>query len=495
MLETFSKSLDSYFKKAPFLEVCFYILLSFGFLYSFKILFLILLFLLCYLRQKIKIFPLVIFALSACYLHIHKPPTEESFEGSIYLKVTDKRVKTLFGKRMYSYKAIARVIEDRGGNTYYNVPCIYTSKYKKILKGDTDYFISDVILTKALGRYAKLKVTKESFVLPIEHTRSLSYMRFMQKQKAEKHLKKHIENKKVLKLLSALTLGYLDNKTLNYEFSKLGLSHLLAISGFHFALLSFFLYIFLKPIPFKRVRSILLLILLLLYVLYLGGSSSVMRAFLGISIYIIANLANLKPNAINTLAIVFVISFLTDPNCLLDVGFQLSYSATFAILGFYKPIEKLLYPLIPKRESKEILFWPFLDKSLYLLLNLLRKNLALSFAVTAATLPILLHTFEKFPLLSLFYNLFMPLLISCTMVLLLLGFAFSPFSSISHLFHTLNESYTSFVLTLIEEVPKPLELYIYKNNFTLTLSILAVGILLISSINHYFKAENKALFS
>ncbi|MCH9630296.1 MAG: hypothetical protein S4CHLAM37_02910 [Chlamydiia bacterium] len=495
MLVTFSKSLDSYFEKAPFLEVCFYILLAFGFLYSVKIPFFILLLLFSYLRKKVKMFPSIIFALSLCYLHLNKPPDGKQFEGSVYLQVADKRVKTLFGKRMYSYKAIARVMEDKDGNKTYNIPCIYTSKYRKNLKGDTDYYISSVTLAKTLGRYAKLKINKESSILPIEKTRSLSYMRFMQKQKAERHLKNHIENKKVLKLLSALTLGYLDNKTLNYEFSKLGLSHLLAISGFHFALLSFFLYIFLRAIPFRKLRSLLLLSLLLLYVLYLGGSSSVMRAFLGILIYIFASLIGLKPRAINTLAIVFVISFLADPNCLLDAGFQLSYSATFAILVFYKPLENSLRLLIPKRNSNEVLFWPFFDKCLYLLLTLLRKNLALSVAVSSATLPILLNTFERFPLLSLFYNLFIPLLISFAMVLLLLGFTFSPIQAISHMFHSFNESYTSFLLTLIEEVPKQLELFIYKNTFTLSLSVLAAIIIFISTINYYFKADNKALFS
>ena len=425
---------------------------------------------LIFLRPRFKGFPILVLVLFAFYAKAAAPIYPKNLTGSCYLVIQDKRMKTLFGKKIYTYKGLIRVFSD-DQTSYKNIPCSFTYKKDPRFVASQDYFISQAKLTKGPGKYARLKILKESLLIPVETSFSPAEFRYKQKQKADRHLQKYIENKKVYKLLCALSLGYLDHKTLGFEFSKLGLSHLLAVSGFHFALLSFVLYLGLSFVVAKKLRITLLLAILGAYTLYLGGSSSVTRAFLAICIYFIGELFSLRPNALNTLSFSLVLSFLIDPASLLEIGFQLSYAATFGILFFYKHCAKILEIVIPKRAFKSLLFWPIVDQGLYLCLASIRSSLALSLAVTLPTLPFLLTTFEKFPLISILYNLFLPPLFSLTMILLILGFASSLLPAVTHTIHQLNQQYTNFFIQIVEETPRSLEFYLYRSPLTVSLSI------------------------
>lgn len=459
------------FSKAPFFEVVSLAVLATLFSCQSK-LWILLLFPLCLLRKHFKLYPLLLFLLFAIYVDLSQIHMPNPLTGSLTLKIKDKRAQSLFGKTMYLYKGRVLYFESDDGRVLRNIPVSFTIKKKAPISEDKDYFIEKATLEKGPGKYAKLKIDPEKKILPIKQTLGIAKLRFLQKQKAQRFIKKYVENRKVQKLLEALSIGYVDHKTLSFEFSKLGLSHLLAISGFHFAMLSFFLFLILQITPSRKIQGIFLIFLLSLYVLYLGGSSSVTRAYVGICIYLFAKIFSLRPSALNTLSATFVISYLQDPFCIIEIGFQLSYIATFAILAFYQDAENALLILIPKREPKEVLFWPFFDKLLYLGLCLIRKSFALSFCVSFATLPFLLFHFEKFPVISLFYNLFIPFLFVSLMGILFLSFCLFFAEPIAKVLFKILERYTLFLLQIIEDVPKPLEIYLYKSNVSFTLSIL-----------------------
>ena len=114
-------------------------------------------------------------------------------------------------------------------------------------------------------------------------------------------------------------------------FVKSGLAHVLAASGFHVSLL---LGVILKLTNFldEKKQLIIGVITLLIYTLLTGFSLSVIRATLmGIAVLIaIASKAKVRP--LGSLLLAATILLLINPLWIWDLGFQLSFLATFGIV-------------------------------------------------------------------------------------------------------------------------------------------------------------------
>lgn len=464
MLKKSLSDWNLFFSFHPLFEVSLYLTASFVCYYlSYLYLFPFLLFF-TFLKKERRLYPafIILLGLFYCIITVQKMPSAFPLEADVTLKVLDKRTKTFYGKTVFTYKGLLKVIETKEGKFFTDLPCIFTAKKDEMIEGDKDYFLSSCTLNKMSPTCLQLKIKKNvTKIYPIDGKLRLAKWRFHKKSKAEKHLATYVDNQRVLKLLTGISIGYLDHKALQFEFSKVGASHLLAISGFHFSLLSVFLLYLFHFLPKRKIKYILLFICLTLYVFYLGNSASVIRAYIGVSIYILGILLDLRPSPLNTLSLSFILAFLFDPLSLLTASFQLSYLATLALLLFYGPIEIFLCKLIPKRPLQEVLFFPFLDKSLYIFLAASRKDLALGLSVSIATLPCLLYLFNQFPLLSIVYNLVIPFALSFTMMLLVLGYFFSFAPFLCRLIHKINTSYTDFILSLTESPPKELEMTLY----------------------------------
>jgi len=180
------------------------------------------------------------------------------------------------------------------------------------------------------------------------------------------------------------------------------------------------------------------------YFFYMGGAPSISRAWIATLLYLIGMAFNLKAHPLNTLGVALGAALLIDPLIAMHIGFQLSFSATLGILLFYFPFEKQLERLLPKRPYKELRQMTFLSQCGYLLCYYLRKVLALQGAALIFTLPLLLFHFGSYPLVSIIYNLFYPLLFSCLLALFLLHLDF------------LTAPFASFMLMLVEGAPKKL---------------------------------------
>ena len=222
------------------------------------------------------------------------------------------------------------------------------------------------------------------------------------------YLKRHFKDPKVASFFSSLATGDIDERALSLEFGKIGVNHLLAISGFHFALLTTFCSFILGLFLPRKTTTILLLIVLSAYFFFVGNAPSVQRAWIGIFIFLIGSLFDLRSNALNSLGCALCIEILIDPYCVTHLGFQLSFLATLAILLLYAPCEKLLSLLLPKRPLSLLAVMTPLHQTGHLFSSMIRKALALNIAVHLVTLPVLLFVFLKFPWLSLLYNLFFP---------------------------------------------------------------------------------------
>ena len=150
-------------------------------------------------------------------------------------------------------------------------------------------------------------------------------------------------------VLATLTVNY--RKALSREtrsrFSATGVAHILSVSGFHVGIVCAFLSLLFSALPkrsfFHWLKYILTIVLVWAYAFIAGLSNPAVRAALMISIYLIGQMLQLRPERYNTLAAAAFCMLAYDPFSLFDIGFQLSFTAVFFILylqpRFYRLIE------------------------------------------------------------------------------------------------------------------------------------------------------------
>jgi len=152
-------------------------------------------------------------------------------------------------------------------------------------------------------------------------------------------------------MAKALLLGFKDDLTpeTRLQFSRSGLSHIMAVSGLH---VGFIVAPFWLLIPFMwgsakgRYFGLFLLTLLLLgYAGLTGFSPSVCRASLMAWFISYGKLFHKVRNSLNLTAVAAIIVLFINPRQLFEVGFQLSFSAVYIILLIMKEAQEL----IPKR--------------------------------------------------------------------------------------------------------------------------------------------------
>jgi competence protein ComEC len=198
------------------------------------------------------------------------------------------------------------------------------------------------------------------------------------------------------------------------SFSRSGLSHLMAVSGMHVGFLLAPLW-FLIPYVWIRPRGreaalILIIVVMVAYAALTGFSASVNRAGLMAILFAYARLFGRLSDGINLLAGVAVILLLIKPAYLLDVGFQLSFTAVSSLM--------LLMPVTQRA-------MPYHWRERWF--GKLIQFMSVSIVVQAALYPILAWYFGEFAWMGPIANLAgVPL----TQFLFLWGFAAVPFSAL-----------------------------------------------------------------
>ncbi len=246
-------------------------------------------------------------------------------------------------------------------------------------------------------------------------------MRFQMKEKMRKVLEEKLKKPRVAPLLSSLITGDVEERSLVFEFSRLGLQHLLAISGFHFGVLiafcSYFLSLFLDYKP--KIFSLILLINL--YFLFVGPLPAVQRSYMTALFFLLGKWMGKRATPLNLLGTSLLVEVTLNPLIPSNLGFQLSFLSCAGIFIGRPLFMPLCLKLFPKRATLIELTIP--AKHGYLLTSFLREALNVTLSVNAAILPLLLFHFHTFPLLSFLYNLFFPFLLGASLFLLLLSLA------------------------------------------------------------------------
>ncbi|WP_455482431.1 ComEC/Rec2 family competence protein [Bartonella sp. B35(2025)] len=139
--------------------------------------------------------------------------------------------------------------------------------------------------------------------------------------------------------------GSISNST-NEALRMAGLAHVLSISGLHMALLSGIILIiirsFLALFPVfssyysaKKIAAVVALIIMAFYLLLSGAAVSAQRSFTMIAVMLVAILCNRSAVTMRNFAIAGLITLAITPHEILGPSFQMSFSATVALIAFF----------------------------------------------------------------------------------------------------------------------------------------------------------------
>ena len=177
-------------------------------------------------------------------------------------------------------------------------------------------------------------------------------------------------------------------------FSKLGLSHLVAVSGSHLALVASLASALVARARLRpSVRSTVLVALLAFYVCLTGFQLSALRAFVMSAVGLLAAVVGRRSQGLASIGLAALVLVLVSPACVFSLGFQLSVASVFALVMFGRLVQSWMEALLPRRCPQGLV-----------------ETLSLTLLAQAATMPMTLPVFGTVPVLSPLANVvFVPL--------------------------------------------------------------------------------------
>ncbi|MHB1167287.1 MAG: DNA internalization-related competence protein ComEC/Rec2 [Carboxydocellales bacterium] len=204
-------------------------------------------------------------------------------------------------------------------------------------------------------------------------------------------------------LLNGMVLGAANelDPELRETFNTTGLSHLLSVSGFHVALIAVFPVLLGKSRGWSpRITFSLAVATVLGYSLVSGLSPPVVRSAVMITLGLFALLFKFRKHWPTILAVAALLTTFPYPQVIIEPGYQLSFTATWAILALTPFLEERLACL-----PKPVPDW-------------IKSLLAVPIAAQLGTWPLVAYHFNQVSLISCLANL---LLVDVAGLILILG--------------------------------------------------------------------------
>ncbi|MBA3723109.1 MAG: ComEC/Rec2 family competence protein [Parachlamydiaceae bacterium] len=383
----------------------------------------------------------------------------DGLQGIAYVDIESLSEQSSYFSKNWIYKCKLRefIPTDSKISIAHNINCSIRLPNKSQLNrplANQSYLIDGLLIKNEGGHYS-FKPQKDRDWNSVKGSWSLAEWRFHLKQKIANFIKSSFSNHNSATFLGGLATGEFDDRMMQLEFARFSLQHIMAISGFHFAIIASILsFIFRLLVP-RKIAAIMIVILLNTYFLFLGLSPSILRAWMMISIAMIGYCLNKQASALNSLGIALIGVLMVDPLMIETIGFQFSFLITGAILLYFTPIDYFLSKILLKRSLSNVVDMDTWNQHAYCILCFFRQGLALTLAVNIAAIPVMLYYFNQFPLMSLFYNFFFPFFVSFSMLLLLIGiFVSSLIPLFGQFIHEINNIYTQWILNLVYNLPR-----------------------------------------
>lgn len=193
-------------------------------------------------------------------------------------------------------------------------------------------------------------------------------------------------------LIEAMTLGRKNelSKDLRQRYSDAGVSHILALSGYHVGIILVVLQTILLnriiPYRWKWVSNLALIAILWLYAMIAGHSPSLVRATIMCTVFLLCQSMHTDIISFNSIAITVVLMLIYNPMYLHDVGFQLSFVSIIGIAMFF--------PIFYRKRITR-----------FSLLNYAYQTAILTCICSIVTAPLIAYYFGSIPLYSVVSNL------------------------------------------------------------------------------------------
>jgi competence protein ComEC len=189
-------------------------------------------------------------------------------------------------------------------------------------------------------------------------------------------------------LASGIVIGLRDrvDRELAADFTTVGASHVVAISGWNIAIVAATIAALCGHLSRRR-RAVVTAAAIVAYVAFAGASASVVRAAAMAGVVLLARESGRSGRAAAALGWAAVVLLIVDPRLVADAGFQLSALATAGILAWATPFSAWL-----AAHASRLPRW-------------LTECLAVSLVAQAATLPVVLLSFGRLAIVSPIVNL------------------------------------------------------------------------------------------
>lgn len=189
------------------------------------------------------------------------------------------------------------------------------------------------------------------------------------------------------------------------DYNMAGASHILALSGMHLSII-YIILMFIIGKRYSKKLKVMTLCMVWLYVFFVGMPLSVVRAACMLTLWEVIGMMENSQYQLNVFGLTMLLMVAVSPQSIWDVGFQMSFSAVFAIIAFMGPMNKIMprsiRPLNKKKKRK-------MKKSKIVMLTVLRKmwyTIAISCSAQIGTLPLTVYYFGRIPLLFILTNVF-----------------------------------------------------------------------------------------
>ena len=240
--------------------------------------------------------------------------------------------------------------------------------------------------------------------------------------------------------MAGLLYGYRGGLgSLNELFSRTGVTHIVAISGYNITIISLIFSTILIHLCVPRKKAFYITVTgIALFVIFAGLSASVVRAGIMGSIVLLAKHLGRGSGVANVMLLSAVIMTIANPLVLTwDAGFQLSFLSTIGLV-YVSPLLSSFTKRIPETLG-------------------LKESVDATLSATIATLPLILYQFGRLSIVALPVNVLIlwiiPLLMAIGFFAVVFSYLFLPLASLLSWVAWIGLSYIIFVVKWFAALP------------------------------------------